>query len=134
MTLKSHTPLSPNADDNILDLDALADEPTPSKGVVLKRSGSVGEIIELSEKDPAQLTDAQRQQISDANKRLTEAFKPVIMSPQFKEAMNVGQRMTQVLESIKIPDIRLPELTDISRYVTGHYSGRIPTIQEEMGS
>jgi hypothetical protein len=95
-----------------LDLDALSDVPDTPKptGTLAVKGLSVGELSELSKKDPATLTPVQSQQLEEASERMREAlkaFEPI--APQLKEAMNVGQQAAReaqkILGNFKMPDI-----------------------------
>lgn len=123
--LKSHTLSSHNPDDdNILDLDALADKPPAGPRLPAKGNGvTIGEVIDLSKKDPSQLTAAQRKLVTDTNKQLADAMKPLM--PQIKQAMDTRLKMDKMLEGIKLPTFNFPDLLDINHFVA---SPRMPEL------
>ena len=105
--MKDHTPSSSKSD-AVIDLDALADKPG-------SKSISIGELSELSKKDPSQLTPTQCKQVKEANEQIATAIKPML--PQIKDMMSVGQQAAKALEGLRLPAIKFPEIPDISRFV-----------------
>lgn len=92
-----------------LDLDALSDVPdTPKPTRKFATKGlSIGELSELSSKNPADLTPTERQLLQTANDQIQEAIKPVL--PQLKDAMSVSKQVVQeaqkALNNFKMPDM-----------------------------
>lgn len=70
-----------------LNLNALSDEPVTAKEFVTKGL-TLGELSELSQQDPSELTPQQREQVQKANEQLSEALKPIL--PQIKNAINAS--------------------------------------------